>query len=107
MLEKLNPWRPIQNSCDLKHLGKLQEELNEQIEVLSKMGKVVARCIIQGMEGVNPSDAKVNKQWLEEELADVIGNSDLVIERFGLNRAFIMDRAHDKKVRLRTWHEQA
>lgn len=107
MLEKLNPWHPITDSCDLKHLGKLQEEINEQVEVLGKLGKVVSRCIIQGMDGVNPSDGKVNKQWLAEEVADVIGNSELVIEHFGLDQEFIRKRVENKKLRLRTWHEMA
>ena len=107
MLEALNPWHPITNSVDLKHLGKLLEEINEQIEVLSKLGKVVSRCLIQGMDGTNPADGKANKQWLEEEVGDVVGNIDLVIDRFNLNRTFIADRAENKKQRLRTWHAMA
>lgn len=107
MLEKLSPWHPITDSVDLKHLGKLGEEISEQIEVLGRLSKVVARCIIQGMDGINPADGKVNKRWLEEELADTQGNSELVIERFKLDEQFIRERADNKKLRLRTWHEQA
>lgn len=105
--EQLNPWHPITDSVDLKHLGKLLEEINEQIEVLGKLGKIVARTIIQGIDGINPEDQKVNKRWLEEEIADVQGNSELVIERFGLDAEFIRQRADNKKMRLRTWHEMA
>lgn len=107
MREALNPWHPITDSVDLKHLGKLSEEINEQIEVLSKLGKVVSRCIIQGMDGSNPADGKSNKRWLEEEIADVVGNSELVIERMNLDKLFIRERADDKKIRLRTWHKMA
>jgi hypothetical protein len=42
-----NPWIPIQNPLDLKHLGKLIEELNEA-------GSATARCIIQGIDEVEP-----------------------------------------------------
>lgn len=100
MLEALNPWHPITDPVDLKHLGKLGEETNE-------LGTVVSRCIIQGLDGINPTDGKVNKRWLEEEIADVIGNAELVGERFGLDWEFIFIRAEEKKRRLRTWHDMA
>lgn len=100
MLEKMNPWHPITDSVDLKHLGKLGEETNE-------LGTVVSRCIIQGLDGINPTDGKVNKRRLEEELADVIANSELTIDRFKLDFDFIITRAREKKARLRTWHAMA
>lgn len=100
MLEALNPWHPITNPLDLKYLGKLGEETNE-------LGTVVSRCIIQGLYGINPSDGKMNVRWLEEELADVLANGELVAEFFSLDKDFIRARADNKKARLRTWHAMA
>lgn len=100
MLEKMNPWRPMADPVDLKHMGKLLEEVNE-------LGSATARCLIQGINEVEPTTKKLNKLWLEEEVADVIANIDLVCDRFKLNRDFISRRVNDKKTRLRTWHAMA
>lgn len=100
MLEKLNPWHPMTDPVDLKHMGKLLEELNEA-------GSATARCLIQGINEVEPTTKKLNKLWLEEEMADVIANFELVQERFGLDMGFINNRVTQKKLRLRTWHDMA
>jgi NTP pyrophosphatase (non-canonical NTP hydrolase) len=93
----LNPWHPMSAPIDLKHLGKLAEELNEA-------GSAVARCIIQGIDECEPITRKPNKDWLEDELADVIANIDLVADHFGLDRARMGVRAARKKEHLRGWH---
>jgi hypothetical protein len=92
------PWRPITNPVDLKHLGKLSEELNE-------CGAAVSRCIIQGMNECEPVTGKENFKWLEDEIADVIANIELVEERFGLYRQ--VNRINKKKHHLKAWHEKA
>lgn len=94
------PWHPISNPVDIKHLGKLNEELGEAISAVS-------RCIIQGLEGVNAKSNQTNKEWLEDELADVIANSELVIDRFGLDKARIAQRVADKKAFLLPLHLRA
>jgi hypothetical protein len=98
--DSMNPWHPIDNKVDLKHLGKLGEELGE-------CSAAVARCIIQGVEEAEPVSGKPNREWLEEEIADVRANIDLVILRFGLNRERIATRAAKKMYQLSTWHEMA
>jgi len=95
-----NPWHPISNPVDLKHLGKLAEEAAE-------LCSAVSRCIIQGVDGTEPVTGKVNRQWLEEELADVAANAALVIERFNLNAKAMDDRINKKMIRLRQWHSMA
>lgn len=100
MLERLNPWHPITDTVDLKHLGKLGEELGE-------CSAAVSRCIIQGIEECEPVTKKSNREWLEDEIADVYANAGLTIERFGLNSGRIFDRMLEKQARLRTWHEMA
>lgn len=96
----LNPWHPIDNKIDLKHLGKLGEEVNE-------LGAAVSRCIIQGIDECEPVTGKSNREWLEDEIADVRANSELNIERFGLDEKRIAERAARKKEHLRAWHSMA
>ena len=96
----MNPWHPITDAVDLKHLGKLGEECGE-------LSAAVARCIIQGVEEREPVSGKLNSAWLTEEVADVIANINLVVERFGLDRAAINERSRRKYVQLKTWHDMA
>lgn len=77
-LRDASPWHPMSDAVDLKHLGKLAEELSEA-------GAAVARCIIQGIDEAEPVTGKINRQWLQDELADVQANIGLVIERFKLH----------------------
>lgn len=93
----VSPWVPITNKCDLKHLGKLAEELGE-------CGAAVARCIIQGVASVEPVTLKPNHQWLEDEIADVLANIDLCISHFELDPGIIAIRKERKKKMLSDWH---
>lgn len=97
---KLNPWHPMTNSIDLKHLGKLSEECSE-------LGAAIARCIIQGIDESEPITGKENKQWLEDEIADVLAGIELCQERFKLNIDKIIDRKEKKKKCLAEWHYMA
>ncbi|WP_316234631.1 hypothetical protein [Bradyrhizobium sp. SZCCHNR1020] len=85
--------RPI----DLKHLGKLAEELNE-------CGSAVARCLIQGIHEREPVTGKLNRDWLEEEIADVLANIRLVQDHFNLDVHRIAERRQNKMAHLRAWH---
>lgn len=93
----LNPWHPMSKPIDLKHLGKLAEELNEA-------GSAVARCIIQGIDEAEPITGKINRAWLEDELADVLANISLVKEHFGLDIARMEERTKRKIAHLKGWH---
>jgi NTP pyrophosphatase (non-canonical NTP hydrolase) len=93
----VSPWQPMTNSLDLKHLGKLGEELGE-------LSAAVSRCIIQGITESEPVTGKPNKQWLEEEIADVYANIHLVISRFELDGVKIIERSIQKTARLQRWH---
>lgn len=96
----MNPWRPMGHPVDIKHLGKFLEELGE-------CTAAAARCLIQGINECEPTTSKPNREWLEDEIADVLGNAELVIGRFGLDRDRIRDRANKKKTQLQTWHDMA
>lgn len=93
----VSPWVPMTRPIDLKHLGKLNEELSE-------CGAAVSRCVIQGINEMEPVTDKVNRRWLEEEIADVLANVEMVMEHFGLDRDFIAMRRIRKKNNLRRWH---
>jgi hypothetical protein len=98
-LKDSSPWNPLVNSAvDLKHLGKLGEEINE-------LGCAVSRCIIQGVDAYEPVTGKYNQDWLEEEIADVKANIQLVEEHFKLKR--LDDRVTRKLEHLRQWHNMA
>lgn len=93
----LNPWHPMTSPIDLKHLGKLSEELNEAASAIS-------RCIIQGIDECEPITKKPNREWLEDEIADVLANIKLVVAHFNLNTNHIDARSERKQEHLRGWH---
>ena len=72
-----NPWVPITRPIDLKHLGKLSEELGECVE---------AAMEFLGHRGdERAGGGKTYAVWLEDELADVVANVSLVERHFGLD----------------------
>lgn len=93
-----NPWHPITDTTDLKVLGKAAEELGECTQA-------VGRCIIQGLDGIEPTKGTVNRDLLQNEVADVYANLDLIVDRFNLNKEDIEKRRTMKKAYLRTWHD--
>lgn len=92
------PWHPMNNSRDIKTVGKFLEELGEGVAA-------VARSLIQGIDGLDPRSGKPNKESVEDELADIIANLSLVEERFNLTIS--TDRIKKKLNQLRQWHEGA
>jgi NTP pyrophosphatase (non-canonical NTP hydrolase) len=96
----LNPWHPMTDAVAVKHLGNLAEELGEA-------QSAVARCIIQGIDECEPVTKKINREWLEDEIADVIANIELTIAHFKLDITRIHKRTDKKKVHLQTWHRMA
>lgn len=96
----ISPWHPMKDPVDVKTLGKLLEEVNE-------LGTAVARCLIQGIFEAEPVTGKLNNDWLEDEIADVLAGIDLAVERFGLDMGKINRRTARKIEGLRRWHEMA
>lgn len=90
----------MSDAVALKHLGKLAEEACE-------LGSALARCIIQGIDESEPVTGKANREWLEDEIADVMANSYLVMEFFKLDADRILARAERKKAHLQAWHKLA
>lgn len=96
----VSPWHPMTDSVDLKHIGKFLEELGECVAA-------AARCQIQGIDEAEPTTGKVNRVWLTEEIADVLANANLVIDRFNLARGVIQERVERKTRHLANWHKMA
>lgn len=93
----LSPWIPMKKPIDLKILGKLLEELGEATAAIS-------RCVIQGIDEVEPITNKPNIEWLEDELADVIAGINIATAHFALDEERMNDRAEKKMKRLLKWH---
>jgi hypothetical protein len=91
-------WLPITDQRTLAALGKLAEECNE-------LGAIVARCIIQGLDGVNPDTGEINRDDLQKEIADVRGLSNLVVHQFKLDDVAIHERAKKKRQMKHDWIE--
>lgn len=95
-----DPWHPMSDPVDLKHMGKLLEEAGELVAASS-------RCVVQGIDEVEPDTGKPNREWLEDEIADVLAGCELATAHFGLDAKRIFDRAEKKKAQLRAWHVAA
>lgn len=95
-LKDASPWVPMDKPIDIKHLGKLTEELSELISAIS-------RCLIQGLNAIHPETGKPNHIWLREEIADVYANLSLVEDHFNLPMMY--ERVERKMEHLRRWHQ--
>lgn len=89
-------WQPITSKHDLALLGKLGEEATE-------LGSALFRCIIQGLDEKEPTTGKVNRRWLEEEIADVEAMIQIAKRRLFLSEAFIGERRARKMGYKEPW----
>lgn len=96
-LRDANPWQPMTDPLDLAVLGKFGEELGECVAAKE-------RCGIQGIDEREPVTGKLNREWLEDEIADIIATSTLARIHFNLDNARIIVRAEKKIAHLRAWH---
>lgn len=99
-LRDASPWHPMSDPVDLKHLGKLLEELGEAVSA-------AARCLIQGIDEKEPETGKLNREWLQDEIADVGAGFRLCIDRFNLNVQVMSERSKRKQEHLVQWHNLA
>lgn len=92
----LSKWTPTTDLMMLRRMGKLLEELGE-------LTNVAARCIIQGIDEVDPGTGKVNRLRLENEIADVLAQCRCTIDALGLDDHAIRVRVEDKRDQMRRW----
>ncbi len=95
--QSLSPWQPMSKPIDIKHMSKLIEEFGEACAI-------VGRCMAQGIDECDPDTGQVNSKDLQDELADVQANIDLVVEHFRLDSDYMNTRKETKKSRLKKWH---
>ena len=91
-------WQPITDKRTLALLGKLGEEASE-------LSSAAFRCIIQGVDEVEPTTGKPNRQWLEEEIADVLAMLSIIQEDMGLDKTAIIHRRMRKISYKQPWFD--
>lgn len=92
----LTKWTPTTDLMMLRRMGKLQEELAE-------LANVAARCIIQGIDEVDPGTGKVNRLRLTNEIADVLAQCSQTIKALDLDENAIMERTIEKERQMVEW----
>lgn len=93
-----SPWQPETSQYKLAVLGKLAEEGSE-------VATAAVRCIIQGTDEREPVTGKLNREWLEDEIADVMAQCLLAIRGLKLDVARINKRAIGKMDYTGAWQE--
>lgn len=94
----VSKWVPTTNIGHLRALGKALEENGE-------LGAALARCLIQGIDEVEPTTGKPNRQWLQEEIADVYAALEIVQDQFSLDTNWISRRKWEKFGKLEAWRD--
>lgn len=96
--EAPSDWQPITNKHDLAVLGKLGEEVGE-------LSAAIFRCVIQGINEQEPRTHKINKQWLQDEIADAMAMQIIAVSRLGLDLQAILDRRDRKMAYKQPWFD--
>lgn len=95
-MSKITPWSPEQDPLRLAILGKLAEEASE-------LAARASRCIIHGLDQVDPDTGRLNSEELQREAADVTACL-LVIER-SLQLQPMRARQQEKLNGYALWHQ--
>jgi hypothetical protein len=91
----ITAWLPDQDQHRLAVLGKLIEECNE-------LSGRAARCILHGLDEVDPDSGRTNRAELEREIADVEACLSQAQKRLGV--AYDLHRAVEKTRGFDHWH---
>ncbi|WP_394789098.1 hypothetical protein [Rhodoferax sp.] len=92
----MNKWMPTTNPLILRRMGKTGEEAGELLAVTN-------RVIIQGIDEIDPSSGKTNRQRLQEEIADVVAQCYCTINALSLDENFIRMRTVEKQRQMIEW----
>jgi hypothetical protein len=93
-----SPWNPETSQHRLAVLGKLAEEGSE-------VATAAVRCIIQGIDECEPVTGKSNREWLEDEIADIMAQCNLAVTALGLSHGRIVQRVKRKMDYTGSWQE--
>lgn len=89
-------WVPETDPVRCALLLKFSEEAGELVAAIS-------RCLMQGIDEREPVTGKLNREWLEDEMADVLGLLELTTQVEFLNRSRIAERAQKKRAMKLDW----
>jgi len=92
----MHPWTPTTNALHLRRFGKLGEELGE-------LQAVASRCVIQGIDEIDPSSGRSNRERLVDELADVMAQCLVTMKVFDLESPYIHSRVQKKMEQMDEW----
>lgn len=92
----MSPWKVTTDPLTLRRMGKLGEEAGELLAVTN-------RVVIQGIDEVDPSSGKTNRQRLTDEVADVIAQCETTIRDLGLDQNYIAERVLKKCMQMFEW----
>lgn len=92
----MNPWDAKLTPHERRRLGKTLEELGELTAVIARIG-------IQGIDAVDPSSGKTNRQRFIEETADVIAQIRCNVAPFDLPTDVIDQRVRLKESQMDQW----
>jgi hypothetical protein len=92
-----SPWQPERDPLSIAVLGKMLEEVNE-------LGAALSRCLIQGIDEQEPQTGYPNRNWLEDEMADITATGYLLMTHFHLRSSRMEERCQNKIHFLLNWH---
>ena len=98
MTKLVSAWHVETDAYRIRRLGKSLEELGELVSVL-------ARCIIQGVDEVDPSSGEVNQLRMQKESSDVVAQLSLLVQAFNLDTQAIDNRIEDKIDSMQKWEQ--
>ena len=92
----VSKWVPTTDLMMLRRMGKMVEELGE-------LGSVAARCIIQGIDEIDPGTGEENRERLRNEIADVYAQLDETVARLGFDMNTVNARRWRKRLMMQEW----
>jgi hypothetical protein len=97
---RMNPWRPDDNPRQARRLGKTLEEAGELVSVLGRIS-------IQGIDAIDPSSGKTNRQRFLDETADVMAQctANMYTVMSDEERDYVRDRILVKRRQMAEWEE--
>lgn len=95
---KMNPWKPDDNPHQARRIGKTGEEVGE-------LAAVLFRITIQGIDSIDPSSGKTNRQRLLEESADVYAQLEVNFHTLysAEEQDFVHARVLEKRRQMAQW----
>lgn len=94
--EHISPWVPMSDPVDIAVTGKFIEEVCEA-------GARAARCLIQGMDELDPDKQVSNRLLMRDEVADIFASSNNLINHFKLDVGEIAKRSARKQKQKVKW----